>query len=525
VDESGGQVMCGFGGLGLLEVLEYGSTRHAAATVTTLRDGVAQVATFSEVAARARMLSRALAAAGVRPGDVLATACRNHQEHLELLFASHLLGTCFVPLNNRVDDSSLKSMLATVSPRVLIADQETTARLGAEIVPKDTLRVAVGAAPGWLSYSELLAQGGDAEDRPLAVADEQERAMVLFTGGTTGEPKGACYSLRSLYLHTMALSSKLGFPLVPGDKALVLVPLFHGLGWQLPHLCWLNGVDLVFIDGSLPGRDVVAALEATRATFSAAVPSVWHDVVAFAGSSGVTRLGRLRKVVLGGAAIPPTLPARLQELGVATYISWGMTETLPSTLSLVASPHAGDPVEPDVRTTRPIPGVAVRAVDEDGATTDGPGQLEIRAPWITGEYVGHESRAGQWFATGDVGLVGETGQFTILGRAKEMIKSGGEAIWPAAIEAELLRHPDVLEAAVIGIPHERWGEQPLACVVGRGAATPEQLRMFLLESLPKWQVPAAWALESALPQTAAGKVDKRRLAELVATGSLVLVRV
>ena len=508
--------------IGPLVLFDYGRTRHATSTVTTVRDGQLITLTFAQVADRARRLAAALAASGVRTGDVIATCCRNHHEHLEVMFASHLLGTCFAPLNSRADDAALAAMLGQISPRVVVADPATAPRLEPQLGP-GVVTVGIGVVDGWRPYEELLAEGETATWAAPDALDEQGLATVLFTGGTTGVPKGASYTRRALYLHTTAWGSPLGIPITGDDTVLILVATFHGLGWQTPHVCWMTGADIVFVDGPLPGSSVLGALEATGATTGVAVPTVWQDLVGHAAEIGATGLGALKKVVLGGAMTPVTLPGRMRDLGVATWIGWGMTETMSSTMALVASPDPHAAVAPDVRTSLPIPGLEARAVDDDGQPTTGPGHLQVRAPWITGEYLGQPPAQGSWFDTGDDGVVGPHGEFTIQGRAKEMIKSGGEAIWPATLEEALLRHPDVVEAAVFEIPHERWGGQPMACVIVRNQATPELLRGFLLESLPKWQVPSAWALHTDLPRTATGKVDKRALAAMVVDTVLVPV--
>ncbi len=509
--------------LNLAQLIEYGRVRFRDSTVTTVRRDARIVHTFAQIAHRAVLLSQALAGGGVGRGDVLATVCRNHHEHLEVLFASHLLGACFAPLNNRVDDESMTYMLGLIQPAVVIADAEASARLDAGstiTMPANARKISIEPVAGWESYTDVL--DGGARSAPLAATDidEDDPATILFTGGTTGTPKGASFTQRELYLHTLAISGKVGAPVATDDTALILVPIFHGLGWQFPHQCWLSGANMIFVDGSLPGRTVIAVATTTGATLAAAVPTVWHDVVAAAQKSHLTRLGKLRKIFIGGAMTPPTLPPQLRELGAATYNSWGMTETFPVTISLVDSPDPTAPVEQDTRACRPIPGLEVRTTDQDGDPSTGSGQLEVRAPWISGHYLGEARPTSDWFPTGDVGVIGSTGEFTILGRAKEVIKSGGEQIWPATIEGALLRHPHVAEAAVIEIPHERWGGQPMACVVLRDDISTNRLREFLLESLPKWQVPTVWAVMPALPLTAMGKADRRALTRMYESGSL-----
>ena len=192
-----------------------------------------------------------------------------------------------------------------------------------------------------------------------------------------------------------------------------------------------------------------------------------------------------------------------------------------STINIVGRPGsrelAGDP-----RLFLPCPGLEARTVDTEGNAVEGAGELEVRAPWITGQYHSFPEPTSEWFATGDVAQVGPAGEFTMLGRAKEVIKSGGEQIWPAAIEDVLLHHPLVSEVAIIEIPHERWGGQPLACVVALEAVATSDLREYLLESLPKWQVPNAWAFLDSIPHTVVGKSDRRRLSRMFEDGEITL---
>lgn len=498
-------------------LVRYGAMRHATRTVRTVRGDTVVELGYAELFARAERLAGVLHAHGVRRGDVVITLCRNHHEHLELLFASHLLGTCFTPLNTRVDDASLRTTFATTPPRVVVTDADGTGRLAGDLVPGDALRVSVGDAPGWTSYDELLASSADALDA-LEPVGEDDLAAVLFTGGTTGEPKGATYTQRALYLHTISYSSAVSCPIHPSEVLLALVPVCHGLSWQTLQVGWLMGADLVLVDGSLPSERVLAAVRATGATFAAAVPTVWQDAVQYAQQQGAADLGTLRTVLIGGAMVPDSLPEALAALGVETHVGWGMTETLPATLSLIASPDPDAPVEPDPRISRPFPGVSVEA--RTAHRDEKVGVLHIRAPWVTGHYLGMEEPPDEWFDTGDLGRVLPTGQFEIVGRAKEMIKSGGEQIWPGVIEEALVRLPEVVDAAVIEIPHERWGGQPLAVVELAVEVSTDHLRDRLLEVLPRWQVPTAYVRVDALPRTVLGKTDKRLLGTRFRAGEL-----
>jgi fatty-acyl-CoA synthase len=311
------------------------------------------------------------------------------------------------------------------------------------------------------------------------------------------------------------------------------VPMFHANAWGLPYAALMTGASLVMPDRWLQAEPLCRFMQEVRPTVSGAVPTVWNDVLSHLDDHEEIDLSsHLRLVLCGGSAVPVSLQKALQERhGIFVKQAWGMTETSP-----VAS-AAGSPlgVEGDAEWAyrggqgRLLPGIEGRIVGDDGTemARDGEavGELEVRGAWVTGAYYKDDDpekfRDG-WLRTGDVGKLDPLGYITLTDRSKDVIKSGGEWISSVDLENALMAHPDVLEAAVVGIPDEKWQERPLASIVLREGATvqPAELRDFLAESVAKWQLPDAWTFIDAVPRTSVGKFDKKVIRKWYADGDL-----
>jgi fatty-acyl-CoA synthase len=320
------------------------------------------------------------------------------------------------------------------------------------------------------------------------------------------------------------------------DRVLLVVPKFHANAWGLPYAAWQIGAVLV-----LPGRFLQAAplarlIASEKPTIAAAVPTIWNDLLRY-GEETALDLSSLRLVVCGGSAVPRTLMERFQErYGVRIIQAWGMTETSP--LAAIALPPKGSTPEDEMtwrgKTGRICAGVELRIVDDheqplpwDGSTA---GEIEVRGPWITGAYYrdpAPDKFHDGWLRTGDVGTVDAKGFMQITDRAKDVIKSGGEWISSVELENEIMAHPDVVEAAVIGIPDERWQERPLACVVLRPGKTtaPAELHAFLAARVARWWLPESFAFITEVPKTSVGKFDKKVLRARHAEGDLDVIGV
>jgi fatty-acyl-CoA synthase len=385
-----------------------------------------------------------------------------------------------------------------------------------------------------LSYEDLLAAEEPGYDWPTF--DERQAAAMCYTSGTTGNPKGVAYSHRSTFLHTFAITSGSSLGINERDSVLSIVPMFHANAWGTPYGCFLTGADMIMPQQFLQAEPLSNIIALHRPTVSAGVPTIWSDLLRYAQSHEVD-LSSLRMITAGGAAVPRQLLERFEsELGIEMVQGWGMTETSP--LCSLALPPRGIPPEEEMdwraKTGRVVPGVEVRVAAEDGSIlpNDGVaiGEFEVRGPWVTGSYYGEpapERFHDGWLRTGDIGSLDRKGFMQISDRTKDVIKSGGEWISSVELENEVMAHPEVVEAAVIAVPDERWSERPMVAVVLEegSSATPDELLVFLTERVSRWWLPERWAFIEEVPKTSVGKFDKKVLRSQYAAGSLEVLEI
>jgi len=493
--------------------------------------------TYGEVVRRARALASALRNLGVRPQDRVATLCWNHREHLECYLGVPASGAVLHTLNLRLHPEELAYIVEHAQDRVLVVDDvllplfETfRERVRVErifVVPTSGKPVP----PGYDSYEELVGSG-DPDFAPPELS-ETSPAMMCYTSGTTGRPKGVAYSHRALVLAALATLVADSFAISCADTVLATVPMFHVAGWVLPFSAPLAGARLVLPGPHLDPRSLAELLSAERATFSAGVPTVWLGVVQLLEREpGRWPLAPGLRVALGGSAPPEALLRAMRRLGIRPVHGWGMTEVLVGIQSHLRPWMEGWPEERQyealTKQGTPVPLLEARVVSEVGEVApDGrtPGELQVRGPWVAAGY--HRGEAPDswtpdgWFRTGDVAVVDPAGQIRIVDRTKDLIKSGGEWISSVDLENALMAHPKVQEAAVVAVPHPQWMERPLAVVVPRPGQTPtpEELRAFLGQRFPKWWLPDAFVFATEIPKTSTGKLAKAVLRERYRTWS------
>ncbi|MGI8333596.1 long-chain fatty acid--CoA ligase [Actinomadura scrupuli] len=525
-------------------IMRYGTTVFGSSHVDTFTgDGIRRT-TYADLGRRAARLAGALRALGVDADQRVATFMWNNAEHLEAYLAVPSMGAVLHTLNIRLFPEQLVYIAEHAEDDIVIVDGSLVPLLAKVLREFKTVRHVIVVGPADLaaladagkqlhSYEDLLAAAPETFDWPQDI-DERSAAAMCYTSGTTGNPKGVVYSHRTMYLHSMAVCTGNGMGLSSADKVLPVVPMFHANAWGLPYAALMAGAALLMPDRFLQSAPLVRIMETERPTVAGAVPTIWNDVLRHAREHG-SDLTSLRMVPCGGSAVPEVLMRSFDELGVRIVQAWGMTETSP--LATIAHPPVGATGEEAWRYRatqgRVLCGLEVRIVG-DGDTlmpADGSavGEVEIRGSWITGSYYKDEDPAkfhDGWLRTGDVGTLSPDGFLVLTDRAKDVIKSGGEWISSVELENHLMAHPDVIEAAVVGVPDDRWDERPLASVVLReGAVTGvRDLQNFIAGRVAKWQIPERWAVIAEVPKTSVGKFDKKVLRKRYADGALDVTR-
>ncbi|NKR47063.1 long-chain-fatty-acid--CoA ligase [Rhodococcus hoagii] len=529
--------------LSIAQLLRHGSTVHADAEVVTWTEAGARRRTYAEVGRRCAQLAHALRGLGVDGDDRVATFMWNNAEHLEAYLAVPSMGAVLHTLNIRLFPEQLVHVANHAEDRVIIVDATLVPLLAPQLPQLKTVEhvIVTGESTAGLeapegvqvhTYEDLIA--GESTEYDWPELDERSAAAMCYTSGTTGDPKGVVYSHRSIYLHSMQVCMSDGPNLAQGDRALAVVPQFHAMSWGLPYAAFMIGASLIMrtVPAAGPLAELIAA---ERPTFAAAVPTIWQGLHLHL-EHHPQDISSMREVLIGGAAVPPSLMHAFEnDHQVSVLHAWGMTETSP--VGSVARPPAEATGEERWKyryTQGRFPAsVEARLIDDDGNRVphDGTsiGELEVRGPWITASYYGVEApdkfRDG-WLRTGDVGSITPDGYLTLSDRTKDIIKSGGEWISSVDLENAVMGHPAVAEAAVIGIPDEKWDERPLVAVVLREGSdtTLDQLRDFLADKVAKWQLPENWAVIQEVPKTSVGKFDKKRLRADFHDGSLDITR-
>jgi fatty-acyl-CoA synthase len=518
-------------------IIRHGEAIYAEKRVFTVTPEGVEEATFAQITRRAEQLARALEKLGIGRGDRVATFMWNNQAHMEVYVAVPAMGSVLHTLNIRLFPEQLAFIINHAQDRIIIVDASLApllARIRDQIPLVEKIIVhgeePTGVLGETLDYETLLAAERPGYEWPEL--DERDAAIMCYTSGTTGNPKGVVYSHRSTWLHSMASMTANSIGLSERDRCLLIVPMFHVNAWGSVYTALFAGMELIMPQMYLQGAPIIKMVRELRPTISLGVPTIWNDVLRVAETEPDVDLSSLRGILAGGAAVPRfMIEAFRDRFGVDLIQGWGMTETSP--LAAVSIPPAGTPAELEVdyrvKSGRVVGGVELRIVDDDGTVLprDGKsvGEFEIRGPWITGSYFGvddPEKFRDGWLRTGDIGTLDAEGFMVVTDRTKDVIKSGGEWVSSVELEVNVMAHPAVFEAAVIAVPDERWSERPLCCVVLNPDATAsaEELRDFLADRFVKWWLPERWAFIESVPKTSVGKFDKKVLRAQYAEGAL-----
>jgi fatty-acyl-CoA synthase len=527
------------------QVLEYGTTVYSGSEVVTWSAEGPRRSSYAELGRDCRRLANALRSLGIDADQRVGSFMWNNEEHLELYLAVPSMGAVLHTINIRLFPQQMAYVINHADDKVIAVDNslaEPFSRL-LEHLPGVEHVIVNGPVPD--AVRDALAGGGkrqvhdyrtllDAQSDQFAWPElnENDAAAMCYTSGTTGNPKGVVYSHRSNVLHSTYVAGNSSMRLSQASRSLAIVPLFHANAWGLPYAALISGASLIMPDRFLQAAPLLAMIEQEKVTGTAAVPTIWSDVLMYLDAHPEVDVSSIEHVMVGGSACPPALMRGFQERhNITVYHGWGMTETSP--VGSVAIP----PVQAEgedywaYRYTqgRIAPHLQTRLMGADGTEQpwDGvsDGEVQVRGPWVTASYYlddDPEKFEDGWLRTGDIGRLSADGYLTLTDRAKDVIKSGGEWISSVDLENQLMGHPAVREASVVGVPDERWGERPLATIVlvDGESVTIEQLRDYLAERVARWQVPERWAFIAEVPKTSVGKFDKKVLRAQYAEGAL-----
>ena len=530
--------------LTLDRIVEHAGRMFPHKTVRTKRpDGSMHEYTYADLLGRSRRLAAGLAALGVKPGDRVGTFAWNHYQHLEMYFGIPGAGAVCHTLNIRLFPRQLAYIVNHAEDRVVCIDASVLPlyeRVAGEIscvrhhVLVNAPRDIKTTLPNVMHYEDLIDDAGD--DFTWRSTDERMAMGLCYTSGTTGDPKGALYSHRSMFLHTLGENQAMGLGLTETDVVLPVVPQFHAMAWGLPYACTMAGADVVMPGPHLQPAALAELIESQQVTVAAGVPSIWNGLYQELKTTP-RDISCVRALVVGGSAMPRSLiDGYERELGVNVLQAWGMTELSPlGTVSKLQRHHLGltETQRLDVKALQgtPLAGVELRIVGDDGAELpwDGEtmGELQARGPWVIRGYFKRDPTpehftADGWLRTGDVATMTPDGYMRITDRTKDLVKSGGEWISTVALEGALMAHDGVLEAAVIAVPDKKWSERPLAVVVRTTDAQvdTDELRRLLADQFAKFEIPDRFVFVDELPKTSVDKFDKKVLRARVADGTL-----
>jgi fatty-acyl-CoA synthase len=521
-------------------LIEFANRHHGDGEVVSKRvEGDLHRYTWADVANRSRQMANALDALGLEQGQRVATLAWNGYRHLELYFGVSGSGRVLHTLNPRLHPDQVVWIANHAEDQVLFFDmtflplvqavharcttiQHWVAMCDADKLPKDT------GIPNLISYESLI--GVHSNQYVWPELDENTASSMCYTSGTTGNPKAALYSHRSTMLHAYAAALPDVMCISAKDAILPVVPMFHVNAWGIPYSAAMTGAKLVFPGPALDGKSVYELIEAEGVTFAAGVPTVWQMLLSHMKPNAL-KFSSLKRTVIGGSACPPAMIDAFREsYGVDVLHAWGMTEMSPlGTLCTLKNKHLNLPAEAQMKLRlkqgRCIFGVDMKIVNDAGEALphDGKtyGDLLVKGPWIIREYFKQEGETplvDGWFPTGDVATIDEDGFMQITDRSKDVIKSGGEWISSIDIENIAMAHPDVMMAACIGMPHPKWDERPVVCVVKKPGAeiTSLELLKFYEGKTAKWQIPDDVIFVDAIPLGATGKMLKTKLREQLA---------
>ncbi|MFS0862504.1 long-chain fatty acid--CoA ligase [Fredinandcohnia sp. 179-A 10B2 NHS] len=517
-------------------MLERAEKYYPKKTVVTRTSTGIVTHTYKEIGERTRKLSSALHKLGVAKGERVGTLAWNHHRHLETYFAIPGVGAVLHTINIRLSPAHISYIVNHAEDKILFVDddllpliekiKDELQTVEAFVIMTDKEDLPETTLEPVYHYEQLISEGNPSFEFEKDI-DENDPVGMCYTSATTGNPKGVIYSHRGVVLHSMALGLADSSGLSESDIAMPVVPMFHVNAWGIPFAATWFGTTQIMPGPYFTPKIIAELIESQKVTITAGVPTIWLGLLNEL-EQGNYDTSSLTRILCGGSAAPKGLIKAFESKYKIPFIhAYGMTETTPLVVLSRLKSYQNDLSDEDKLEIRSkqgslVPLVDMKVVGPDGEVAwDGKemGELLLRGNWIADEYYKDERtkdafRDG-WLHTGDVVTVDEEGIVKIVDRTKDLIKSGGEWISSVDIENALMAHDAVFEAAVIAVPHERWQERPLACVVLKDTAkdttTKEDLYEFLKPQFAKWWLPDDIVFMNEIPKTSVGKFLKRAL--------------
>lgn len=516
------------------DLIEFAAVNHAKEEIVSRTvEGPIHRYTYKDCAARSRQLAKALTGLGVQQGERIATLAWNGYRHMELYYATSGMGAVCHTINPRLFPEQIAYIVNHAEDKYIFTDLTFVPlleKIASEIssvegivILTDEAHMPESSLPNVICYESLLAKADDDYVWPLF--DERAAAMLCYTSGTTGNPKGVLFSHRSTVLHSFAVCTKDAVGTSNDEVILPVVPMFHVNAWGTPYAAAMSGAKMVFPGAQMDGASIYELMETEQVTMSLGVPTVWLMLLSYMKENNKT-FSSMKKTVIGGSAAPKSMIETFErDYGVSVIHAWGMTEMSPiGTACNMKKIHKNisfeDKIKLQQKQGRAVYGVDMKIVDEQGKDLpwDGVafGRLMVRGPWITSGYFkgeGGDVLEDGWFDTGDVATIDDDGYMQITDRSKDVIKSGGEWISSIDLENSAIGCPGVAEAAVIAVPHPKWDERPLLIAIKEEGADvdKEKVLAHLKSTLAKWQLPDDVVFVKELPHTATGKLLKTKL--------------
>jgi 3-(methylthio)propionyl---CoA ligase len=519
-------------------LLDYAASYHGKREIVTRTvEGPIHRYTYADARARAAQAANALVKLGVAPGDRIATLAWNTHRHFELFYAVSGLGAVLHTVNPRLFEEQIRYIVNHAEDRVIFLDLnfvelaeklvDSFPTVEHYVILTDRNHMPETSLPNALCYEDLIADESTTFEWPEF--DENTASSLCYTSGTTGDPKGVLYSHRSTVIHALGAAQKGALDLGCADAILPIAPMYHANAWAMPYIAPMVGAKLVLPGPKMDAPSILELINGEKVTFACAVPTVWTMVLEHLQATG-GRIDSLKRTTIGGSAVPQSMMDIFREqYGVTVLHLWGMTETSP--MGTVATQTPDVTALPQdakynqlAKQGRVQYGLDIKIIDKTGtlAPRDGEtsGDLWIKGPWAARCYYKRENEspldADGWFPTGDVATWDAYGYMKITDRTKDVIKSGGEWISSIELENAAAGHPQVRQAAVIGVYHPKWEERPLLLVVPSKVAAPtkQEILDFLSAKFAKWQLPEDVLFLDELPLTATGKIMKTALREM-----------